>query len=622
MKTMKTARPYRSHKYPACARCHKRRSRCTIEIPGQACLLCRMHGVPCSSATAKKDDRVTPRIGFVHRSLLTDEKSAENYSHIVGPVIARDTQILDQYLPQVNGHSHHVPIQPNIGRRESSKPIYHVPIPPSRPSPAECNCSRNLPAELLDQVEPFLDKLLANYYDHAHPCYPVTDEDCVMARIKDRNSLPQPFLVNLVSQALFYWDVSPALAIHARPDQDAAWQVAVAANTANMQKSDMATIVAICVNLAGRPSRCLVNNVANVARAVALSHAIGLNHDCSEWKMSDMEKRVRWKAWWGVVIQDRWFNFAQGTPPYISKGHYDVPFPTVDLLTQARAASMKHTRSAEVYIQLCRLTEIVGDVLPLIYHIRSGNDSIAAEQTSRSEIELNRWVESRPGWLNLNDFHNRPPVPGLVNLQLSYLSVRMLLRRIAWHEISQRESDPASSWLLGCQAAADDIVRFVTSLHKQDLLAFWLPYNAHHFTSAVTLLLRCALQTSYSNVRAQCMTSARTLVDRLRTFHEQEKWDLAETALSQSEMVLKRIEDSLPQTPLSRTPNMPPAALRHDHMGTPVYLNDGMMGDQISEEDFLTHHGQSSIEELFPEIFADFTDTALFTGSLQPDIGV
>lgn len=38
---MKTARPYRSHKYPACSRCHKRRSRCTIETPGSACLLCR-----------------------------------------------------------------------------------------------------------------------------------------------------------------------------------------------------------------------------------------------------------------------------------------------------------------------------------------------------------------------------------------------------------------------------------------------------------------------------------------------------------------------------------------------------------------------------------------------------
>ena len=581
-----------------------------------------MHGVPCSSATAKKDDRVTPKIGFVHRSLIADEKSIESYSHIVGPVIARDTQILDQYLPQVNGQSHHVPIQPNLGRRESNKPIYHVPIPPRRPSPTECSCSRNLPGELLDQVEPFLEKLLTNYYDHAHPCYPVTEEDCVISRIKDKNSLPQTFFVNLVTHALFYWDVSPALANHARPDQDTAWQVAVAANTTDMQKSDMATIISICLNVAGRPSRCLVNNVANVARAVALSHAIGLNHDCSEWKMGDIEKRVRWKAWWGVVIQDRWFNFAQGTPPYISKGHYDVPIPTVDLLTQGRTGSMKHTRAAEVYIRLCRLTEIVGDVLPLIYHIRSGNDSIAAEQTSRSEIELNRWVESRPGWLNLNDFHNRPPVPGLVNLQLSYLSVRMLLRRIAWHEISQRESDPASSWLLGCQAAAEDIVKFVTSLHKQDLLAFWLPYNAHHFTSAVTLLLRCALQTSYSNVRAQCMASARTLVDALRKFHDEDKWDLAETAISSSETVLKRIEDSLPQTPLLRTPIMPPAVLRNDQMDTHGYLDDSMMGDQLSDDAFLTPHGQSSIEELFPEIFADFTDTALFTSSAQLDINI
>lgn len=623
---MKTARPYRSHKYPACARCHKRRSRCTIEVPGQACLLCRMHGVPCSSATAKKDDRVTPKVGFVHRSLLSDEKSLEAFSHIVGPVIARDTQILDQYLPLqangngMNGMNGHVPIQPTMGRRESQKPIYHVPIPPRRPSPTDCNCARNMPGELLDQVEPFLDKLLANYYEHFHPCYPISEEDCMMSKIKDRGQLPQTFFINLIAYALFYWDASPALAAYARPDQDFAWQTAVAANIADMQKGDLATIISICIDISGRPSRCLVKNVADVARAVALSHAVGLNHDCSEWKLGDMEKRLRWRAWWAVVIQDRWFNFAQGTPPYISKGHYDVPLPTVELLTHGRGGSVKHARAAEVYIHLCRLTEIVGDVLPLIYHIRSGNDSIAAEQTSRSEIELNRWMESRPSWLNLNDFHNRPPVPGLVNLQLSYLSVRMLLRRIAWHEISQRESDPASSWLLGCQAAAEDIVRFVTSLHKQDLMGFWLPYNAHHFTSAVTLLLRCALQTTYGNVRTQCMSSARTLVDCLRKFHEEHQWDLAETALSQSETVLKRIEDSIPKTPIgARTPNLPAVSMHHDHMDTRGYRDDSLLGDHLPEEAFITQQGQGSIEELFPEIFSDFTDTALFGGAIHID---
>ncbi|KAI1615843.1 hypothetical protein EDD36DRAFT_451570 [Exophiala viscosa] len=611
---MKTARPYRSHKYPACARCHKRRSRCTIEVPGQACLLCRMHSVPCSSATTKKDDRVSPKIGFVHRSLIPDERSLEGFSHIVGPVIARDTQILDQYVPQVNGATGPVSIQPSLGRRESTKAIYHVPIPPRRPSLTDCNCTRNLPMELMDQVEPYADKLMANYYENVHPCYPISDEECVLSRLRDKGSLPQTFYLNMVAYALFYWDLSPALAAYPRPDQDFAWQAAVASNIADMQKGDLATISSLCINLAGRPSRCLVHNVGNVARAVALSHAMGLNHECSEWKLGDMEKRIRWKTWWGVVIQDRWFNFAQGTPPYISKGHYDVPLPTVELLTQGRPGSLRHVRAAEVFIHLCRLTEIVGDVLPLIYHIRSGNDSIAAEQTSRSEIELNRWMENRPAWLNLSDFQSRPPVPGLLNLQLSYLSVRMLLRRIAWHEISQRESDPASSWLLECQSAAEDMVRFVTSLHKQDLMGFWMPYNAHHFTSAVTLLLRCALQTTYPTVRSQCMTSARTLVDCLKRHHEENHWDLAETAVSQSESVLKRIEDALPRTPNARTPVLPGLSMRDNQLDTRGYMDENMLGAPLPEDAFSMQQGQGSIEELFPEIFAEFTDTALFSG--------
>ena len=615
--TMKTARPYRSHKYPACTRCHKRRSRCTIEVPGQACLLCRMHGVPCSSATAKKDERVTPKVGFIHRSMIPDNEGMDESSYIVGPIVARDTQILDQYLPSANGSNGHVPIQPNFGRKDSGKPIYRTPLPPRRPSPQECNCSRNLPLELLSQVDPFLDKLVSAFYENVHPAFPITEEHCVVSRMKERSQLPQTFMVNLVAHAAFYWDLSPALANHARPDQDFAWQVAVQSNISDLQKGDLASIVATTINIAGRPSKCLVNNTTSVARIVALSNAIGLNHDCSEWKMQDQERRVRWKAWWGVIMHDRWFNFAQGTPPYISKNHYDVPLPTLELLTAGRTNSVKHVRAAEVYIHLCKLTEIVGDVLPLIYHIRSGNDSIAAEQTSRSEIELNRWIESRPSWLNLNEFQNRPAVPGLVNLQLCYLAVRMLLRRIAWHEISQRETEPASSWLLGCQAAAEDIVRLVVSLHKQDLRSFWLPYNAHHFTSAVTLLLRCALQTNYPEIRKQCMTSARTLVDTLRQHYEQGTWDLAETALASSETILRRIEDAIPKTPVVRSRSLMPINSHHDHMDT-GYGNGYHPADASMDDDqFSPYQGQGSIEELFPEIFSDFQDTALFTG---PDL--
>jgi hypothetical protein len=635
---MKTARPYRSHKYPACTRCHKRRSRCTIEVPGQACLLCRMHGVPCSSATGKKEDRATPKIGFIHRSMLpeNDNMALDESSYIVGPIVARDNQVIDQYLPQAaNGNSGHVPIQPNLGRKDSQqKPIYRAAVPPRRATPQDCSCSRNLPDELLSQVDPFLDKVVANFYENVHPAFPFTEESCVVSRLKTRHQIPSNFLANLVAHALFYWDLSPALSAYARPDQDFAWQVGTSVNNSEFSKNNLANILSMTMNLAGRPSTNLINNSTNVAKTVALAHAIGLNHDCAEWKMLDQERRVRWKAWWGVVVHDRWFNFAQGTPPYISKNHYDVPLPTLDLLTGARSNSLKHVRAAEVFIHLCKLTEIVGDVLPLIYHIRSGNDTIAAEQTSRSEIELNRWIESRPGWLDLSDFTSRPAVPGLVNLQLSFLAVRMLLRRIAWHEISQRETEPAASWLSGCQAAAEDIVRFTASLQKTDLRGFWLPYNAHHFTSAVTLLLRCALQTNFPEVRKGCMTSARALVDNLRRHFEESGWDLAETALASSENILRRIEDAVPRemlnfnssagsTPALGTPSMQNLQTSSGFYGAGLNGLSGASGFDangqqtvvgVGDDGFLSYQGQQgSIEELFPEIFGEFQDTALFS---------
>lgn len=569
-----------------------------------------MHGVPCSSATGKKDERATPKFGFVHRSMLpeNDNMGLDESSYLVGPIVARDNQVIDQYLPQAsNQTTGHVPIQPNLGRKDSQqKPIYRAPVPPRRASLQDCSCSRNLPNELLEQVDPFLDKVVANFFENVHPSFPFVDEHSIVSRLKQRHQIPQNFLVNLIANALFYWELSPALTNYARPDQDFAWQVACTLNSSEGSKNNLANILTIVMNIAGRPSVNLLNNSTNVARAVALAHAIGLNHDCSEWKMLEQERKVRWKAWWGVVIHDRWFNFAQGTPPYISKNHYDVPLPTLELLTTGRGTSMKHVRAAEVFIHLCKLTEIVGDVLPLIYHIRSGNDTIAAEQTSRSEIELNRWIESRPPWMNLQDFQNRPAVPGLVNLQLCFLAVRMLLRRIAWHEISQRESEPASSWLSGCQAAAEDIVRLVVSLQKQELRGFWLPYNAHHFTSAVTLLLRCALQTNFPEVRRQCMTNARTLVDTLRQHFEEHSWDLAETALVSSESILRRIEDAIPRDP----PSSNDGAMSGMQQSPGIFSYD----TSLQDDGFSSYPGQQgSIEELFPEIFSDFQDTALFS---------
>lgn len=147
---MKTARPYRSHRYPTCDRCHKRRSRCVIEVPGKGCSLCYTHRVPCSLASTNgaNIDHVTPRLGFVHRSLLADDQSLENSALMIGPVIARDRQIFEQSLPQCHEQS-----LSDLNQQEPvNKPIYRMPIPPRMPSPTGWQYWQGAPQQLLAQV--------------------------------------------------------------------------------------------------------------------------------------------------------------------------------------------------------------------------------------------------------------------------------------------------------------------------------------------------------------------------------------------------------------------------------------------------------------------------------------
>ena len=296
------ARPYRSHKFPACARCHKRRARCTIEQPGQACLLCRMHGAECSSVSTQKAEATK---GILRASILSQEQSLDQLSHVVGPVVARDAQIFEQYLPDNDSEDRSAALRSSVDPL-SHKPIYHAAIPHRRPSPVNCDCSRNRQTEWLNVLEPYADKLLTLYFENLHCAFPVMDESCIMDRRKSKEQMPPSFLCNFYAYILFHWDSSQTLSLYPKPDQDYAWQIAMSANLADVQKSDIATLVATVLNLAGRPSTNLTANVCNVARVVALAHGMGLNHDPADWNIPYHEKKLRALAWWAVLVLDRW----------------------------------------------------------------------------------------------------------------------------------------------------------------------------------------------------------------------------------------------------------------------------------------------------------------------------
>jgi hypothetical protein len=122
------------------------------------------------------------------------------------------------------------------------------------------------------------------------------------------------------------------------------------------------------------------------------------------------------------------------------------------------------------------------------------------------------------------------------------------------------------------------------------------------------------------------MKNARLLVDFLRKAKEEHDWDLSEECLTTSEPVLKRIENALSNTKFVNNPYVPSTAQQQQqqqqqlyHDPTPTFEDCLMPGRFDAETGFGGDISQMSIETLFPEIFAEFTDTAMLSTHLyQP----
>lgn len=177
------SRPYRSHRFPACDFCRKRKSRCVRSLDNQKCVLCQMHGAECTQdgiangprrvrpyrmahsirssaerqplshtlslakSTLETDDElhtanvnpgssmdVLQDIAHGPDSNLTMRSVDAQSSHIVGPVVAHDVQVLDQYMsPQTPSPKSMRKSQPySVYSDDPKNPILYLRVPRRR----------------------------------------------------------------------------------------------------------------------------------------------------------------------------------------------------------------------------------------------------------------------------------------------------------------------------------------------------------------------------------------------------------------------------------------------------------------------------------------------------------
>lgn len=192
-------------------------------------------------------------------------------------------------------------------------------------------------------------------------------------------------------------------------------------------------------------------------------------------------------------------SLAHGVPAHIRRNEYDVPLPTLEgLLTEGNQETSR-IRPAECFILLCELTEVLGDILPLLYDRRCSRPITETNKLLRQlETNLDKWEESLPLWAASKS--NVEKVSGLSSLKLGFLSVKMLLCRIAFHVCSVHEL--IQSWILTTtqstthspepclkevkayhqtmlRECAKTITAFLTSLIEQNLNEFWMPCMSH-----------------------------------------------------------------------------------------------------------------------------------------------
>ncbi|EEH18715.2 hypothetical protein PABG_01034 [Paracoccidioides brasiliensis Pb03] len=617
-------RPYRSHKIRACDLCRRRKSRCTVDLPGQSCQLCRLQGADChyredlsrligphpydqragdsnhllsesQISQKRKHTLLSPNLPGAATSAPLATRIPESLPrscsqdghisprgfgeplgesvHIVGPVAAEDAQVIERFMPSENsakGSDAKAPY--NVYSNDPKKPILYTTISRRRQGLRTTGIPGESQKEILEQIlGPFKHDLVKIFLDRINASFLIFDEVAFEESYNSNNgSLPPALMCQVYAQSLIYWGQSHILAPHPKPDVRYAVNLAVAALHEEFSAPGLSTLSASLIDLTGRPIFSMTGNAINSGRTVALSHTLGLNRDPSSWKLSRAEKHQRIRLWWGVVVHDRWASYGHGVPPQINRNQYDVPLPTIHVLVPQANPSPKRIRMAECYIALCQLTEILGDLLPLIYELQLKSQHEISKTLRRLRADIGTWEDSLPEWLKASPASLPAPVSGSSSLFLAYFTLKMLICRVELQEINNSDNPSNTEgrqyFQTECRKAAEEVVQFMISLKRPNFDEFWLPYSAYHLTSTATLLVRCALETSDPEIARSCLSSVDVLRDALYRARVEYDWDLADMCLDHCERILAKqpgiISDDAPgaeQT--AQTPDLAPLPL-------------------------------------------------------------
>jgi hypothetical protein len=480
-----------------------------------------------------------------------EQTSPEESSVMMDPQMAEDITVLEQYLSRKPMESQCMAKPYRTIPTSSANPVVYLTVPRIRKglkSPVDPGASQR---EIIEQVlSPHAANVRKLYFDYLHPCFPILDEQTFLHLWqKDKEGISSTLMCDMYASALLYWHRSELLSQHPRPDLNFVWNNAVTALQEDFLGPTISTVHAALLDMVGRPVGAVTGNIVNAGRVVTLAQSLGLHRDPSSWRVTAHEKNVRIRLWWGVVIHDHWSSFGHGIPPTINASFYDVPLATPDILA-IPTMSESYLQATSTFIQLCGLTQVLGDILPHVYTLRLDLDDLW-KCLRKTKVTMDDWLAALPTYLNPTHSSSPAGVNGSSNLWFAYLSIKLLVCRLSVKAtLKEIASSPEARQyrLSTLREASCAVADFVASLKDAQLQEFWLPYTSYLLVTAATILLRCTIECGDLTTKKSCIAKLVAFKTRLRTARDESEWDLADFCLERCEEPIQKFADALRTT--------------------------------------------------------------------------
>ncbi|RAR11950.1 C6 transcription factor-like protein [Stemphylium lycopersici] len=380
--------------------------------------------------------------------------------------------------------------------------------------------------EIVEQIMgPFKREVVELYFSHIHYHFPILDDEmCETLRTGQYAKVPNNLMCVIYALASPHWPKSDTLKMHPKPNSYYVWNKGISATLEDFLSPGMSTIQAAVLDQVGRPSVSIIGNITLCGRTVSLAQTFGLHRDPSKWSLTENEKSVRIRLWWCVLITDQWSSVAYGAPPYVSKGYYDVPRPTVTSLIGSRATPQQK-QATTCFVHLCGLTELLAEILPFVYQINPDRVQLARE-IDRFKLELNDLETQLPEWLPL------PNRPGTPMLWLSFLSIRLVLARVIFRAaVLDGDGSIKRSRMDQLRIASSAVLDFILTMGETQFFDFWLPYATHLLVHAITVSLRCTVETQDSETRNSSVSRLERVIAHIQHARDNYDWDIANYCL-------------------------------------------------------------------------------------------